>query len=102
MEWAGQFNNYLDHKKTMSFEVQFLNKEAVTSYSFSIKINDEGNIVANGNQICPYNQVVELGGNKVIFKKILGNEKWAKGLINPKKGNHAFLFIRRCSEPYQV
>jgi Mrp family chromosome partitioning ATPase len=85
MEWAGQFNNYLDHKKTMSFDVEFLDKEAVKSYSFSVKINDEGNIVANGNQICPYNQEVELGGNKVIFKKILGNEKWAKGLINAKK-----------------
>lgn len=85
MEWAGQFNNYLDHKKTMSFDVEFLNKEAVTSYSFPIKLNQDGNIVINGNQVCPYNQEVELGGNKVIFKKILGNENWAKNLVNAKK-----------------
>jgi tyrosine-protein kinase Etk/Wzc len=90
MEWSGQFNNYLDHKNTMSFEVEFLNKETVTSYSFPIHLNDLGNIVANGNQICPYNQEVELGGNKVIFKKILGNEKWAKGLINAKKATMHF------------
>jgi tyrosine-protein kinase Etk/Wzc len=97
MEWAGQFNNYLDHKKTMSFEVEFPNKEAVTSYSFTIKLNDEGNVVANGNQICPYNQEVDLGGNKVIFKKILGNEKWAKGLINAKKVTMHFYSLEDAS-----
>lgn len=85
MEWAGQFNNYLDHKKTMSFEVEFLNKESVNSYSFPIHLNTDGNVVANGNKICPYNQEVDIGGNKVIFKKIPGNEKWAKGLVNSKK-----------------
>ena len=85
MQWAGRFNNYLDQKKTMPFEVELLNKESVISYAFPIHLNDQGNIVANGNQICPYNQEVELGGNKIIFKKILGNEKWAKGLINAKK-----------------
>ncbi len=90
MEWAGQFNNYLDHKNTMSFEVEFMNKETVNSYSFPIHLNMEGYIVANGKQICPFNQEVELGGNKVIFKKILGNEKWAKGLINTKKATMHF------------
>jgi tyrosine-protein kinase Etk/Wzc len=85
MQWAGQFNNYVDHKKSMSFEVEFLNKEAVISYAFPMYLNEQGNIVANGNQICPYSQVVELGGNKVIFKKILGNEGFAKRLINAKK-----------------
>jgi len=98
VEWSGRFNNYLDQKKTMSFAVEFLNIDSITTYTFPIYLNSEGNIVANGNQICLYNQVVTLGGNKVIFKKIAGQEKYAKRLTNARGVRMRFYSLQDASE----
>ncbi len=90
LESVGQFNNFYTLNNSMSYAVEFLDKEKIITYSFSIYLNKEGNIIVNGNQICPYNQVVELGGNKVIFKKVIGNENWGKKNVNAKKTMHFY------------
>ena len=80
----GRFNDYSYYRNNLAFEVEFINEDSIVSYSFPIYFNAEGNIVANGNQKCPYNQEIIIGGNKVIFRKIPSNEKKAKALMNVK------------------
>jgi len=87
---TGKFVDYVYYKNAMPFEVQFLNEDSIITYTFPFYLNTEGNIVANGNQVFPYNQQLIIGGNKLIFKKIPGNEKWAKGLVNVKNATIHF------------
>jgi tyrosine-protein kinase Etk/Wzc len=98
MEWAGQFNNYIDHPKTMPFDVEFLNKDSINPYSFQIYINQKGEIIENGTIAHPMNKLVNVGGNMVVFRELKGHEKWKKPLLNTKKVTMTFYNAREAGK----
>lgn len=101
MEWEGKFNTYIDHPKTMPFVVEFLNKDSVKHYSFGIYLNQKGQVVENGNIVHPMNQLVNVGGNMVVFRELPWQGRRKKLLTNAKKVTMTFFTSKEAGKLLQ-
>lgn len=86
VEWAGQFNNYIDHKSTQPFDIEFLNPDSIIPFKAKINVNTNNTgIVLNNKEEFPYNRILDLKGNKVIIHQKESKVNNLKGYqTNPK------------------
>ncbi len=86
IEWAGQFNNYYDYRNTQPFDLEFLNSDSINPFSASINVNTENSaIILEGKETYPYNQIVNIRGNRIIVHRRDCDNFYVKGYQKNKK-----------------
>jgi len=69
LEWAGQFNNYTDHKKSQPFDIEFLNPDSINPFSAKLNVDKQNTGLLVEGVLYPFNQIVDLKGNRVFIHK---------------------------------
>lgn len=70
LEWAGQFNNYTDHKNSQPFDIEFLNPDSINPFSAKLNVDKQNTGLLVEGVLYPFNQIVDLKGNRVFIHKI--------------------------------
>jgi len=71
VERMGKFNSYTDNNKTQPFDIEFLYPEEIKPFSSTVNINQNNTqIIIGGRDSFPYDKIVNIGGNKLIFHRI--------------------------------
>jgi tyrosine-protein kinase Etk/Wzc len=84
VEWAGQFNNYYDHKNTQPFDIEFLNPDSINAFSAKLNVDKQNTGLLVEGVLYPFNRILELKGNRVFIHKI-DNLSYLKGYQENKK-----------------
>jgi tyrosine-protein kinase Etk/Wzc len=83
IEFAGQFNNYASYKNTQPFDIEFLNPDSIFPFDCKINVNKQNNgILINDDINIPYNKIVRIFNNDLIFRSLKCDDLIKKNFQN--------------------